>query len=367
MTQPFIFPAEAEAITPEILTAVIQPRHPALEVERFDVVKSLRYGDGMVSTAGRIAGRLQFAPNSGPAPFQDVILKVSREAAYRNPLYADEAAFYSRLRDEIGIEVPGFLGGGYDPETGEFGLILEDLTVRGACFPNATTLVTVEQVRDILEVLATLHARYWQSPRFRDDLAWVESHVHGDICTYFNAQEGVVGHIEREVAAAQFKQEMLQAIGMDLPTLLAGVQAVQRHQATLPQTLLHGDTHIGNTYRLPDGKVGLLDWQLMVRGYCIHDVTYLITTALPVAVRRVEEHALLAWYRERLAAHGCQDVPSFEEMHLEYRLAVVWGVYIGWLTTPVVNYGWEICIANHIRLMTAFHDHDTARLLATLR
>jgi hypothetical protein len=44
----------------------------------------------------------------------------------------------------------------------------------------------------------------------------------------------------------------------------------------------------------------------------------------------------------------------------------MWGVYIGWLTTPVVNYGWEINVMNHFRLTTAFEDHDTARLIAEI-
>src|SRR3546814_4086106 len=75
--------------------------------------------------------------------------------------------------------------------------------------------------------------------------------------------------------------------------MLAAVQAVQRHQSTLPQTLLHGDTHLGNTYLLPGSGGGLLDWQLMVRGYHIHDVNYLITTALPIGERRAQERDLL--------------------------------------------------------------------------
>jgi predicted unusual protein kinase regulating ubiquinone biosynthesis (AarF/ABC1/UbiB family) len=35
-----------------------------------------------------------------------------------------------------------------------------------------------------------------------------------------------------------------------------------------PQTLLHGDPHIGNTYVLPDDTVGFLDWQMVRRDNC---------------------------------------------------------------------------------------------------
>jgi len=32
----------------------------------------------------------------------------------------------------------------------------------------------------------------------------------------------------------------------------------------------------------------------------------------------------------------------------------------------VANYGWEICVLNHLRLTTAFEDHDTAKLVAEI-
>jgi hypothetical protein len=57
------------------------------------------------------------------------------------------------------------------------------------------------------------------------------------------------------------------------------------------------------------------------------------------------------------------DLPPFDATWREYRRALVWGVYVGWLTTPVVNYGWEINVVNHLRLTTAYEDHDTAGLV----
>ena len=46
---------------------------------------------------------------------------------------------------------------------------------------------------------------------------------------------------------------------------------------------------------------------------------------------------------------------------------MVWGLYIGWLITPVVNYGWEINVMNHIRLASAFEDLETGTLLRQMR
>lgn len=39
---------------------------------------------------------------------------------------------------------------------------------------------------------------------------------------------------------------------------------------------------------------------------------------------------------------------------------------IGWLTTPVINYGYEIQSMNLLRLVSAYEDLETADLIAEL-
>ncbi|WP_374158376.1 hypothetical protein ACEWX3_00245 [Mycobacterium sp. G7A2] len=65
-------------------------------------------------------------------------------------------------------------------------------------------------------------------------------------------------------------------------------------------------------------------------------------------------------------AAGVKDVPSVADLEREYRYAAAWCLYIGWLTTPLENYGWEINVANHIRLATAYRDLDSRTVLAAL-
>jgi Ser/Thr protein kinase RdoA (MazF antagonist) len=192
--------------------------------------------------------------------------------------------------------------------------------------------VAVEQVRAVLDTVAALHARYWQSPRFANELAWVETHLRGGVAETMNGV--AVEYIQQEIETENFKRELVQRLRTTGPYLLAGVRAVQRHQSRLPQTLLHGDTHIGNTYLTAEGHGGLLDWQLMVRGYAMHDVSYLICTALSIGARRAHDQDLLRYYLDRLREAGVADLPSFADAGAEFRHALVWGVYIGWLTTP---------------------------------
>jgi aminoglycoside phosphotransferase (APT) family kinase protein len=190
--------------------------------------------------------------------------------------------------------------------------------------------------------------------------------MRGPLHTFFHTPEMVPSVIAELVRTLQFKREMVQRLGLTTQQLFDGFRAVQAHQSRLPQTVLHGDTHIGNTYLLPDGRGGLLDWQLFVSGYCLHDVSYLIATSLEIEQRRLNERELLTYYLERLRAHGVADAPDFDTAFTEYRRAAVWNVYIGWLTTPVVNYGWEITVMAHLRVMTQFEDMETKALLARM-
>jgi hypothetical protein len=357
------YPLSVEGWTAELLTELMAVQRPDVQVERVAVLESHLYGDGMVSTAGRVALDLDYArPTDLP---RRVVVKIGQTILPAQPLYENEVAFYTRLRPELEIEAPRSFGGGYDAESGTLALVMEDLRTRDIRFPNVTTPVDVESLRDLLDNLARLHARYWQSPRFSTDLAWVQSHMSGPLHEKFHSADMVPASIARQVEKEQFKREMIQRLGITLDQLYNGFRHAQAHQAGLPQTILHGDTHVGNTYLLPDGRSGLLDWQLFSRGYCLHDVCYLIVTGLAVEDRRRLERELLGYYLERLRAHGVADAPSAEEAWTEYRRAAAWNVYIGWLTTPVVNYGWEICVMAHLRVMTAFEDLETAKLFDT--
>ncbi|MFI5808491.1 phosphotransferase [Streptomyces sp. NPDC051561] len=98
-----------------------------------------------------------------------------------------------------------------------------------------------------------------------------------------------------------------------------------------PQTLLHGDVHIGNTYRTADGRLGFVDWQVLMRGNWACDVAYLITSGLSVEDRRETERDLLALYLEHLAKAGGA-APDPGAAWLAYRRQTLYPLYI-WLTT----------------------------------
>ena len=362
------FPHDPEELTSASLSRLVQTLHPKIEVVDFAVWENKTYAAGTdeVSTAGRIGVDVVLKGESAESIHKRWMIKVCRPDLGDIPLYENEVSFYTRLRPEIEIEAPVCFGGEYHKSSGTFGIALEDLRTRDAHFANVTSDVSVAQIRTLLSTLADLHARYWESPRFSTDLAWIQPHTSGAVYTMFNHPDAVPAMIAELVDTYQFKKELVEAAGQTAGGLYREFRTLQKHQATLPQTLCHGDTHVGNTYLLPDGGAGLIDWQLMARGYCLHDVTYLLMTGLSVGTRRKHQKELLAFYREQLESRGVPNAPGPDELWLEYRRAAVWGVYIGWLTTPIMNYGWEITVNNHIRLLTAYQDLACSEALSDL-
>ena len=358
-------PVSAEGLTPAYLTTLMAGTVPGVRVDSVAIAGAKTYGEQMVSTAGRVMVEVTYAAGSPAALPERLVLKLARGVdTIMAPFYANEVAFYAKLRPELTIEAPRCFGADFDAETTRFCIVLEDLTARGAHFPNVTQRTGPQDVRALLDTIASLHASFWNSPRFGGDLHWVQTHLAGGVAELMNG--AATHYIQHEIETENFKREMVQRLRTTGAELLAGVRAVQRHQSRLPQTLLHGDMHLGNSYKLSDGTGGLLDWQLTVRGHCMHDVHYIIATGLSIEDRRAHERDLLRYYLDALARHGVANVPSFEDSWTEYRRALVWAVYIGWLTTPVVNYGWEINVLNHLRLMTAYEDLETARAVKAL-
>jgi len=368
-------PTDPQDLTVDHLNVLLAEQSPGVALSDFTVTETHLWGGGQASSAGRMVIAPTYAsPAAADLPRRLVVKVAKTDPDSDDPkavrgtgaLYRNEVNIYTRLRPSTFLEAPAVLGGAYDAETATFLLVMEDLRERGGTFGAVTSPVPLRTVRSLLDQLASLHARYWNSPELNGGLSWMEAHTRGDLYAVFNTPQAAPAFIARQVEQEQFKREMVERLGTTVDGLFRQFQRVQQHQARLPQTVCHGDAHIGNTYALPDGRGGLLDWQLASQGHAMHDVSYLVATALSVAERRTHERDLLAYYREQLLAKGVADAPALDELWLEYRRAMVWGVYIGWLTTPVVNYGWEITVMNHLRTMTAYEDLETGRLLDAL-
>jgi hypothetical protein len=364
-----MMPIYPQDLTPAFLSELVGELRPGLSVEAVDITKIRNYGEAdnatSVSTSVQVAMNVRYkGPSEGLPTRLLAKMSIPDSVACSNPeldpLFRNEIAFYVRLRREISIETPMGLGGRFDESTKRYVLLMEDLSPRAPHINSMMDDDNVRVVESLLDTLAKLHAGYWESPRFKTDLAWVENQLDGSIEDMLDGS--VHRHILKELEREKFKREFLQETGTSAERLFAEEKALKRHWSKYPETLLHGDAHFGNTYVMPDGTGGVLDWQLTARGFVMIDVGYLITTALSVERRRCEERKLLEYYRDRLTSYGVDNAPSIDTLWLEYRRAQVHGFYLGWLTAPRENYGWETMVMGNHRTKASYQDHDVGAL-----
>lgn len=379
------FPVYPEELTPGFLTDVINELHPGTAVHSAQIVEAKGFGENNVSTSARVTLDLRYAQMAKNMPERVVIkmlktddwpsvdiakgapagIKGVRQRPPRYGLYENEVDFYKYIGKDIATEIPFALAARFDHAANRYVLILEDLGERNAHFPSQFDEASVEDVQNLLEALARLHATYWESERFHGDLSWVQTPIAGNVSETIRGvvREGVRDELDRY----KFKREILGRIQMTEEQLFSGLDVLQKHQARLPGTLIHGDAHFGNSYRLPDGRAGFYDWQLCARGWCVHDVTYLIVTALSIEQRRKHERDLLRFYREKLLSHGVSNAPDEDSLWLEHRRAIHWCVTIGWMPCPPAAYGWELVVIANNRTSAAYEDLETGKALDDLR
>ena len=352
-----IFPTDVSELSTDVLTKVISARIPGVVVEDFQVLTTKYAGEGVASTADRVVLEVVYGANTPPDLPTRLILKTMLVGPHAPPeMYETEVRFYAEIQPEIQMETPLSFGANFGGEAGNFGILMEDLERRGARFPKATETVSLAEVESLLGQLASLHAHFWRTNRFATDLHWVPTPLAGGMQTIFTN----FGYefVQSQVDMHPFKQDLIAPLGRSVRQLWDSLTLVREEQASLPATLLHGDTHIGNTYLLPGERGGFLDWQLMTRGCFAADITYLIITALPTEIRRDHQTELIRFYLEALKELGVDSVPSFDEAWLLCRKASLWGLVIGWLICPPANYGEEVTAKNIERTALAVADLD---------
>ena len=245
--------------------------------------------------------------------------------------------------------------------TGEEGaravVVLEDLDLREAQFLALQKPLGFDDAARFLDGLARFHARWWGAPDLAVRFAWAEETSGMQHAHYFDIL----------LDPAQFAEYAAAPRGAAMPRVLQDAERVAKaHRvlaqlhAAMPQTMLHGDAHLGNLYLDADGTPGFLDWQPR-RGPWALDVTYFITAALDIVDRRRWESALLQHYLGRLAVYGVEP-PSFDAAFDAYRRDVVWGLLI-WMLNGSHFQTEANNTAAATRFAMAMIDHDTfARL-----
>ncbi len=311
-------------------------------------------GDAGTSSRARLALTGDGVPDS-------VFVKMPAETAATRlmgelgRLARTEVRFYSQLSPEL-TDVPKAYGTAFDPLTGRFVLVLEDLAVERCEFPDTLHPLDKDKASLIVELLARLHGTFWgRLPHNSGEgpLGWVYS-PSGDHTSLLTGSllktsaRRLAGRTDIPVETGRFIDENYRAVAqlIDKP----------------PHTVMHGDAHPGNVY-FRNGEAGLLDWQAVRRGHPSRELAYTLVTSMTTADRQACERELLDDYRRALAAAGGPELDR-DDLWDRYRQGALYAYVAPLITAGMGGMQAEsIAMEGLRRGVAALDDLDTVALL----
>jgi hypothetical protein len=258
-----------------------------------------------------------------------------------------ETRFYSQLAPEL-TGVPESHGSAFDPLTGRFVLVLEDLAVDKCDFPDTLHPLDKDHARLIVELLARVHATFWDRvPR------WLYS-ASADTAALLTGP--LLKTSARRIA---HKTDIPVEKGRFIDD---NYRSVARLIDTPPHTVMHGDAHPGNVY-FRNGAAGLLDWQAVRRGHPSRELAYTLVTSMTTVDRQASERELLDDYRRALASAGGPDLDG-DELWDRYRQGALYAYVAALITAGMGGMQAEnIAMEGLRRSVAALDDLDTVSLL----
>lgn len=313
-------PSRLDDITPEWLTHALSDPFPGIEVTNIEVL------DVTTGSAARVRLKVE-STGAGDAP-KSLLVKAAFTAdlgqdelakswiPLMTMMHESESYWYTLESEIVGDRCPSCYFAGTSGQDAV--IILEDLNEREkASFGSYDHPLDADSMAEVLDVLAKLHATRWDDPVL----------AHTPLRDSFLAG----GMLDGFLSETNWQQQMTRPRGRRMPAELDDFQrcttAIRRAWEAKrlgPQSLIHGDPHIGN-YFFDSTGAGLLDWQLLTSGHWASDVVYAVASAMTIEDRRSYEQDLLKHYLASLSAQT-GTAPPWETAWLEYRKFAVWGV-----------------------------------------
>ncbi|MEO1169967.1 MAG: aminoglycoside phosphotransferase family protein [Pseudomonadota bacterium] len=326
-------PHRIEAITSEWLsetlgTACGAPPVKDFQIERLTSGTSVRcrirldYEDHDHAVANGGAPETIFVKSS-PGFLNRVMLGITRTIE-------NEGLFYRHIRELLDIEAPIAYHTAFDIRTGRSAHLLEDIEAsKGAIFCTPAMHIDRRQAEDIVTTLARFHSRFLGQADLVTRFPWLKAYPQwfADGYEAFGLKRF---HDQAMKEAEAVIPERLRECADDLWE--AKIRSLDAHRR-MPQTLLHGDVHLGNWYVTETRAMGLCDWQCVTIGCWARDLAYALVACLTIEDRRDWERDLLRLYLEELAAQTGSTI-SFDEAWLLYRQQAISALMM-WTVTLV--------------------------------
>jgi Ecdysteroid kinase-like family len=266
-----------------------------------------------------------------------------------------ETRFYQQLSAEL-TGVPKSYGSAFDPVTGRFVIVLEDLAVDACEFPDTLNPLTTDQASLIVELLARVHGTFWNrlsATSGQGEFGWLNA---ASADRFTTVTEPLLKMSLRRLADRT-----------DIPVgkgrfIAENYGAAARLIDTPPHTVMHGDAHPGNVY-FRNGEAGLLDWQAVRRGHPSRELAYPLVTSMTTADRQANQRELLDVYRVALAASGGPELDR-DELWDRYRTGALYAYVAALITAGMGGMQTEAIAMEGLRRgVAAIEDLDTVALL----
>ncbi len=298
-------PAAASEIDADWLTDALQPRFPGTRVS------SVEATDQRQVTNAHARLRVTYdTANGAPATMFAKLLPSDpqrRDSIIRTGMGEREVRFYEQLTPTLPMRIPTtYVARGR--ADGEFILLLEDLGASGCVISDGPMGVPADSAARALEDLAALHLRFVDAEARTLQVPWIPSTSSTSDYGSRMLRFGLDNHRDR--LSDEFA-EMAELC-------IAHPDALQDLWHRGPQTVIHGDPHIGNLF-FDNGRVGFLDWGIINVNTPIRDVSYFLTMSLTVTDRRRLERDLLTHWLSIWNAGGGEPI-SWDDAWLAHRV-----------------------------------------------
>jgi hypothetical protein len=325
--------SDPASLTPTWLTEALRAGGALDATAAVATVSCTPVGTGQVSDSVRLELTYD-GPTPGPAslvaklPAADPTSRATG-LAMRN--YEREVRFYQSLASELPVRTPHCLHADIDVATGDFVLLLEDLSP--ARQGDQLTGCAVDVAAIAIGELPKLHGPRWGDPGLTT-IDW----LHGDP----DAGRAVLSELVptlhvgfRERYAAVLHPDAALALDALIPRLDRYLTPVPG----APTTVVHGDYRLDNLlFGGPEGgaPVAVVDWQTVAHGAALSDVAYFLGAGLQVEDRRTHEVALVRAYHDQLRTFGV-DGFSWDDCWLAYRRGTWAGLFMAVVASMIVE------------------------------
>ena len=244
-------------------------------------------------------------------------------------MFESEVRFYNELAKDATVGIPDVYFAEIKTGTADFVVVMEDLSHLEMV--DQSTGMNFEQATGAVEVLASIHAVWWDRVKV-PDMEWIPTMVGPRI--------EFVDQLLAQIfpVFAQGFEQYLPKGGLEIYELFAGnyLKLTTAIASRSPWTLAHQDYRVENLMFGPpgSGQVAVLDWQGIGRGPGAYDLAYILGGSMVTELRRRHEKDLVSAYHERLLEHGVKGY-SREQLWEDYAHAHL----LGGIAVPLLSGG----------------------------